>query len=557
MTNICRKSSEFTAEEKARLLEQYRSSGLPYQEFAKEHNVSPQTMNNWIWYAKNPSVGKRRYSPTERKKIVESLLASGMTKHDFGKAWGVSGSTLSEWERLYNEFGADGLMPKVRSKTDGRLGLKIPGAVQEEIIKLKKEKPEFGLKNIRNWLFRFRGMKVSTGSIRKHVVAEGLPLAKKPKKKKRSSDRIRRFERAKPMQLWQSDITQFTLGQHWSRVYLTVFMDDHSRYIVGWRLQTRQTAELVIDAFKDAVTRFGKPEEVLTDQGRQYFAWRGKSELEKLLDKEGIKHVVSRAHHPQTLGKCERFWETVGNEFWTRAKPQDLEEARVRLKYFIDHYNHQRPHQGLDGHVPADRFFGVAEEVRLAIEKTVEQNALKMAIGELPKPPAFLIGQVGDQRIAFHGSSGRFFLTQDDVTCSAGPDGLPKQEPENRVLGRQDVFDDGDKDGGASKDNGGTRESGDQAATAAANDTTKGGGAVPSNPDAGSMGDGKPGGQGTGKANSADHSGILDGVFDEERGDGETESKTSAVLANDEPGGGRDDGGTTNPATLQEGGVCG
>jgi len=98
------------------------------------------------------------------------------------------------------------------------------------------------------------------------------------------------------MQLWQSDITQYTLGPASMRVYLTVFMDDHSRYIVGWRLQPRQTAELVLDAFRDACVRFGKPAEVLTDQGRQYFAWRGKSELEKLLEKEGIKHVVSRAH---------------------------------------------------------------------------------------------------------------------------------------------------------------------------------------------------------------------------------------------------------------------
>ena len=141
----------------------------------------------------------------------------------------------------------------------------------------------------------------------------------------------------------------------------------------------------------------------------------GKSDLEKLLEKEGIKHVVSRAHHPQTLGKCERFWETVQNEFWTRVHPQDLEEARQRLKLFIDHYNHQRPHQGLDGQVPADRFFGIAEDVRLAIEKSVEQNALAMALGELPKAPAFLFGQVGDQRIAFHGTSGKFYLTHENL----------------------------------------------------------------------------------------------------------------------------------------------
>lgn len=427
MTSLNRLSNEFTEDERRILLKQFETSGLKFYEFAAEHNININTFKNWLWISKRPN-GMPQYSPVERKKIVESYLTSGINKEQFCKTWGVSGTTLLEWVRRYEESGSDGLMRRSKKSSDKRIGMKIPEAVQNEIIDLKKKEPTYGIKKIKHWLYRFRGVKVSTGSVRKTVVANGLPLVAKIKKRKKSSDRIRRFERARPMQLWQSDITQKNLGIHSHRVYLTVFMDDHSRYIVGWRLQSRQTAELVLDAFKDAVGRFGKPEEVLTDQGRQYFAWRGKSELEKLLEKENIKHVVSRAHHPQTLGKCERFWETVTNEFWTRVKPQDLEEAKVRLKYFIDHYNHQRPHQGLDGQVPADRFFGIAEEVREAIEKSVEQNALRLALGELPKPPAFLIGQVGDQRIAFHGTSGGFYLTHENLKGDEDGD-IKREQP--------------------------------------------------------------------------------------------------------------------------------
>ena len=369
MTNILRTAKDFTVEERNRFLAQFRTSGLEYQEFAREHNISAQTMKNWLWWEKRPII--RVYTPTERKKIIEAYLSAKISKDDFAKVWGVSTTTLLKWVRRYEEYGCNGLMNKSGWDGDKRIGSRIAPTVANEIICLKKKEPAFGLKKMKQWLYRFRGVTVSTGSIRKTMVKEGLPLVKKSRKRRRNSDRVRRFERARPMQLWQSDITQFTLGPSSMRVYLTVFMDDHSRYIVSWRLQSRQTVDLVIDAFKDGIVRFGKPVEVLTDQGRQYFAWRGKSELEKLLEKEGIKHVVSRAHHPQTLGKCERFWETVTNEFWTRVKPLDLDEARARLKYFIDHYNHQRPHQGIGGQVPADRFFGIAEEVRGAIEKTV------------------------------------------------------------------------------------------------------------------------------------------------------------------------------------------
>lgn len=414
MSQVERLSKDINKDEKEQLLKQFQVSGLRYDEFAREHNINGQTFKNWVWHGSR--AGKlKRYCPVERKKIVESFLSAQMPICDFAKTWGVSTSTLNTWVDRYQEFGSDGLMNKKPSDKDKRLGSKTAPSVREEIIKIKRKEPDYGLMKIKQWMYRFRGVKVSTGTVKKTVTAEGLALVKVKKKVRRSSDKIRRFERAKPMQLWQSDITQFTVGQHSMKVYLTIFMDDHSRYVVGWRLQSRQTAELVLDALKDAMVKYGKPQEVLTDQGRQYFAWRGKSELEKLLEKENIKHVVSRAHHPQTLGKCERFWETVSNEFWTRIRPFDLDEARERLKYFIDHYNYQRPHQGLDGQVPADRFFGIADEVRAALEKSVTENSLRIAVGELPKPPAFLIGQVGDQRIAFHGSSGSFYLTQENT----------------------------------------------------------------------------------------------------------------------------------------------
>lgn len=416
MSELSRTSSDVTPEERDQLLKQFSVSGLRYDEFAREHNINPQTFKNWVWVSRRPKGYSKRYCPTERKKIVESFLTAQVPMADFAKTWGISNGTLSLWLQRYRERGADGLMDQRQNRDkDRRIGPKTPEVVRSEIIKIKKKEPKYGLKRIKQWMYRFRGVKVSTGTVRKTVLSEGLPLVKIKKKTRRSSDKVRRFERARPMQLWQSDITQMTVGQHSMRVYLTIFMDDHSRYIVGWRLQSRQTSELVMDAFKDAMVKYGKPEEVLTDQGRQYFAWRGKSDLEKLLEKENIKHVVSRAHHPQTLGKCERFWETVTNEFWSRVRPFDLDEARERLKYFIDHYNYQRPHQGIEGHVPADRFFGVAQDVREALEKSVVTNSLNIALGELPKPPAFLIGQVGDQRIAFHGTSGEFYLTSEKI----------------------------------------------------------------------------------------------------------------------------------------------
>ncbi len=534
MENLSKTNKDFTNEERTRLLEQYRKSGLEFPEFAREHNVNEMTFKNWIWYAEHP--GKKHHSAVERKKTVEAFLAcgEGVRRGDFCKAWGISQPTLSVWLDRYDREGSDGLMNKKAKGKDKRLGSRVPEAVTDEILRVKKQEPSYGLKKIKHFLYRFRGVKVSTGKIRKTVVAEGLPLARPKKKRRKSSDRIRRFERARPMQLWQSDITQFTLGPSSMRVYLTVFMDDHSRYIVGWRLQSRQTSDLVMDAFKDACVRFGKPQEVLTDQGRQYFAWRGKSDLEKHLEKEGIKHVVSRAHHPQTLGKCERFWETVQNEFWTRVHPQDLEEAKIRLKLFIDHYNHQRPHQGLDGQVPADRFFGIAEDVRMAIEKTVEQNALSMALGELPKTPAFLIGQVGDQRIAFHGTSGKFYLTHENLGETDGES--------VRDIGKSESIGDPTSTGGSS---------GEESKALPGSPTgLESENEVSSDTGEGSLGEGLGGSEGEGAGECESDHGILDGEDHTKPGGHESGNEASEVLAVNSTSNSRDDGGITDATTI-------
>lgn len=533
MSGLERVTKDFSEEERKTFLTQFEASGLKFNEFAREHNINESTFKNWIWLAKKLPNLPLRYSPVERKKIVESYLSSGMPKPDFCKTWGVSTSTLLDWVRRYETDGADGLMNRSKRSGDKRLGSRISEPLKSEIIELKKKEPGFGLKKMKHWLYRFRGVKVSTGTVRKTVLAEGLPLVRIKKKRRKSSDRIRRFERARPMQLWQSDITQKNIGVHSMRVYLTIFMDDHSRYIIGWRLQSRQTAELVLDAFKDAAGKFGKPEEVLTDQGRQYFAWRGKSELEKLLEKENIKHVVSRAHHPQTLGKCERFWETLNNEFWTRVRPQDLDEARERLKLFIDHYNHQRPHQGLDGQVPADRFFGIAADVREAIEKSVSENSLRLALGELPRPPAFLIGQVGDQRISFHGTSGSFSLTHENLTGDTLNGDFNKRQSnyianDTQAGGFINLLQKTDDEGKASE-------------------------SIAGNTASCSVGAGEGRGSEPGTESLDGHNGVLAGPLDEDGGRCEARNEAYTDLAAEPASDIRYEHGIINKTTIQEG----
>jgi transposase InsO family protein len=223
-------------------------------------------------------------------------------------------------------------------------------------------------------------------------------------------DKVRRFERARPNQLWQTDLFTFVLKRQNRRVYLVAFMDDHSRFIVGYGLHASQSTALVLDVLRTALSSYGTPEEILTDNGSQYITWRGKSAFTKELEKRGIRQVVARPRRPQTLGKIERFWGTMWRECIETAVFLDLADAQRRIGHFIDYYNFQRTHQGIDGLVPADRYFSVGSDVLSTLKRRVAANALELARNGVPKKPFYVTGQMDGKSFSVHAEGERMIL---------------------------------------------------------------------------------------------------------------------------------------------------
>ena len=129
--------------------------------------------------------------------------------------------------------------------------------------------------------------------------------------------------------------------------------------------------------------------------------------------------MVARPRRPQTLGKVERFWGTLWSECVEAAVFVDLEDARRRIGHFIDYYNFHRPHQGIEGLVPADRYFGAAPQVLESMRRRVADNALELARHGAPKEPFYVTGHAGGKSFALHAAGDRVYLTRE---------GEPKRE---------------------------------------------------------------------------------------------------------------------------------
>jgi transposase InsO family protein len=347
-----------------------------------------------------------RRSFEERLRAVKLHFEEGFTVESIAREMNVSQAGVSKWLRRYRQNGEEGL----KDRGPGGPRSQLPTPVREKILELKKEEPTRGVKRISQILKRMFFLKASPETVRQTLRQEGL--VKSPPKPRRNLVRPRFFERATPNQMWQTDIFTFRLGGRYA--YLIGFMDDYSRYLTGADLFRSPTAENVIEVFRVAAGEYQPPKEMLTDNGRQYTSWRGTSRFEAEMKKNGIHQFKSRPHHPMTLGKIERFWETIWQEFLSRAQFGSFEAARERIRFWVKYYNHKRPHQGIEGLCPADRYFEIASDLRKTMEAGIKENLLEMALRGEPKAPFYMVGRMEGQSVILRAEKGKLKLSIDN-----------------------------------------------------------------------------------------------------------------------------------------------
>jgi transposase InsO family protein len=248
--------------------------------------------------------------------------------------------------------------------------------VEVAVAEMRREHPRWGARRIRLEMLRQPGPWAAGGlvvpserTIGRILHRQGL-LRARPRKRPRDS--YVRFERPGPMQLWQMDIvggvrlvSPVTGELREAKVVTAV--DDHSRYCVIAKVAERATARVVCLALAEALARFGVPEEIITDNGKQFtdrFGKHGARNGEVLSGKicrhNGITHRLTAPASPNQNGKVERFHGTFRPDFLSIAGPfTSVPQAQAAVDAWVGHYNADRPHQALDEKMPvtpAERF---------------------------------------------------------------------------------------------------------------------------------------------------------------------------------------------------------
>ena len=273
----------------------------------------------------------------------------------------IAPGTLEEWFYRYRREGLDGLVPKARK--DRGASRRIDAELAERIVTLARGHVELDGPGLVAEL-RAGGVvsPPALSTLYRFLRAQGLDQRRVPRHR---DHRAFAFDLAGDC--WQTDVLVGPAlpapdGSR-RKVYLIGVLDDATRLVPHAQFYPEQHLRSLKDCLKQAFLKRGLPRRLYADNG-QIFRSRLVLQLAARL---GIQLVHTRPYRPQGRAKLERWFGTVRTNFLARLDLDRLDglPALNRLLWaWIEGEYHTRPHRGLDGETPLDRWLRLSEGVR-------------------------------------------------------------------------------------------------------------------------------------------------------------------------------------------------
>ncbi|WP_131921201.1 DDE-type integrase/transposase/recombinase, partial [Heliophilum fasciatum] len=170
----------------------------------------------------------------------------------------------------------------------------------------------------------------------------------------------RRFQQKYRNQLWHSDIKfgpYLPIGPDGAKkqVYLVTFIDDATRFVLHGQFYPTLDQVIIEDCFRQAIQKYGVPDAVFFDNGKQYRTkWMGRA-----CAKMGIRLLFAKPYSPEATGKVERFNRVV-DSFLSEAaleKPQTLDKLNGLFGVWLEECYQHKPHSALPGNTSPETAF--------------------------------------------------------------------------------------------------------------------------------------------------------------------------------------------------------
>ena len=192
-----------------------------------------------------------------------------------------------------------------------------------------------------------------------------------------------------PNQVWSWDITKLLGPVKWTYFYLYVILDIYSRYVVGWLLASKESAELARKLVQETAEKQGIEDDKLVIHSDRGPSMKSKL-LAQFLADLGITKTHSRPYTPNDNPYSESQFKTLKYRPSFPARFGSQEDALSFLRYFFPWYNDEHRHSGIGFMTPKSVHYGQAEEIRnlrrAVLEEAYQRNPERF-VRKVPEPP--------------------------------------------------------------------------------------------------------------------------------------------------------------------------
>ena len=194
----------------------------------------------------------------------------------------------------------------------------------------------------------------------------------------------------RPNEVWSWDISKLKGPVRWSVYHLYVILDIFSRYVVGWMVALRESAELAEQLIAETIAKQHIAPGTLTLHADRGTSMRSKTVAQLLIDLD-VARTHSRPHVSDDNPYSESQFKTLKYRPDFPERFGSLEDARAHCQRFFHWYNSDHRHSGIGLMIPHAVHYGTAETMQVqrahVLQQAYEANPLRFK-GRLPQPPA-------------------------------------------------------------------------------------------------------------------------------------------------------------------------
>lgn len=292
----------------------------------------------------------------ERLRFVAKLL-EGESMTDACLEFGISRKTGYKIFNRYRQMGSEALSD--RSRRPVRYANQLPPQIENLIVRLKREKPHWGARKIRELLVRrLDGDLRIPAKSTIHAVLHRNGLVKGLRRPRHRAMGTTLSAGALPNDLWCVDFKgEFKLGNGHYCYPLTV-TDHASRYLLLCEALESTREATTITAFEQLFAERGLPSSIRSDNGVPFASPNALFNLSKLSVwwlRLGIAIERIQPGQPQQNGRHERMHRTLKQET-TRPPGMNSLQQQGRFDAFVSEFNNERPHEALEMRTPAQLY---------------------------------------------------------------------------------------------------------------------------------------------------------------------------------------------------------